>query len=237
MQQYSLFDKLLSLAGLLPSVKAEMRRILGPEGSENRKQFIDKLNAIASRSQVPLTGGNVKVMSKETLDKIVSPSDSSHPPSKDTTFVLADKRGITRKGQTLLTEEHRLLILGQVLNPNAPTVSECSRKIIDRCKAEGLYVPSDATIRRFVKNYTEECFDEWTLWREGKKAWNDKCAISILRDWNLVEVGDVVIADGHVLNFETLDPDTGKGKRMTLLLFYDGASGHARHYHQQHPGA
>ena len=36
----------------------------------------------------------------------------------------------------------------------------------------------------------------------------------------------MVIADGHVLNFETLDPDTGKGKRMTLLLFYDGASGH-----------
>ena len=87
MQQLSLFDNLLSLAGVLPSVKAEMRRILGPEGGENRKQFIDKLNAVASRSQVPLTGGNVKVMSKEVLDKIVSPSDTSHPPS--TLFTLA----------------------------------------------------------------------------------------------------------------------------------------------------
>ena len=87
MQQLSLFDNLISLAGVLPSVKAEMRRILGPEGGENRKTFVDKLNAIAARSQVPLTGGNVRVISKETLDKIISPSDVSHPPS--ILFVLA----------------------------------------------------------------------------------------------------------------------------------------------------
>ena len=141
-------------------------------------------------------------------------------------LALADTRGIAHKGRSYLTEQHRIIILGHVLNPNAPGVSSCVRKIQERCKAENLCVPSDATIRRFVTAYTEECFDEWTLWREGKKAWNDKCAISILRDWNLIEVGDVVIADGHTLNFETIDPDTGKPKRMTLLLFYDGASGH-----------
>ncbi|CAK7025266.1 MAG: hypothetical protein DELT_02555 [Desulfovibrio sp.] len=142
-----------------------------------------------------------------------------------TVLALADKRGIAHKGQSILTEQHQLIILGQVLNPNAPTVGECSHKIKDRCKAEGLYVPSEATIRRFVNVYMREAFDEWVMFREGKKAWNDKCAISILRDWNLVEVGDVVIADGHVLNFETLD-ENGKAKRMTLLLFYDGASNH-----------
>lgn len=141
-------------------------------------------------------------------------------------YSLADKRGIACKGRTSLSEQHRTIILGQILNPNAPHVSECTRKIQKRCKAEGLHEPSDATIRRFVKAYTSECYDEWVLWREGKKAWNDKCAISLLRDWNLVGVGDIVIADGHVLNFETLDPDTGRGKRMTLLLFYDGASRH-----------
>ena len=87
MKQLSLFDNLPSLAGVLPSVKAEMRRILGPEGGESRKTFVDKLNAISVRSQVPLTGGNAKVLSKDTLDKIVSPSDSSHPPSM--LFILA----------------------------------------------------------------------------------------------------------------------------------------------------
>jgi putative transposase len=144
----------------------------------------------------------------------------------DGVLTLADKRGFCHRGRSNLTEQHRLIILGHVLNPNAPGVGECARKIQQRCKAEGLWIPSDATVRRFVQAYAEECFDEWTLWREGKKAWNDKCAISLLRDWNLIEVGDVVIADGHTLNFETLDPETGKPKRMTLLLFYDGASNH-----------
>ena len=144
----------------------------------------------------------------------------------ETVLVLADKRGVSRKGQTDLTEVHKTIILGQILNPNAPNVAQCSRRVQKRCEEEHLWVPSDATIRRFVMAYMEECFDEWTLWREGKKAWNDKCAISILRDWSLVQVGDIVIADGHTLNFETINPDTGKAIRMTLLLFYDGASNH-----------
>ena len=141
-------------------------------------------------------------------------------------LALADKRGVAHKGRTLLSERHKIIILGHVLNPNAPNISQCVREVRNKCKAEDLFVPSDPTIRRFVRNYTAECFDEWTLWREGKKAWNDKCAISILRDWNLVEVGDIVIADGHTLNFETINPETGKPCRMTLLLFYDGASNH-----------
>lgn len=143
-----------------------------------------------------------------------------------TVLALADKRGIAHRGRTLLTDEHRTLILGHILNPNAPAVGQCVRQIQKRCVAQGIFEPSEATIRRWVKAYTSVCFDDWTLWREGKKAWNDNCAISLLRDWSLVQVGDVVIADGHTLNFETLNPDTGKATRMTLLLFYDGASNH-----------
>lgn len=139
---------------------------------------------------------------------------------------LADKRGMAHKGKSIITEEHKSIILGQILNPNAPLLSQSIRKIEARCKAEGLEIVSDATIRRFVKTYVSESYDEFILFREGKKAWNDKCSISILRDWSLVEVGDVIIADGHTLNFETINPETGKPKRMTLLLFYDGASNH-----------
>ena len=137
---------------------------------------------------------------------------------------LADKRGVTHKGRTMLTEEHKRVILGHVLNPNGANVSQCVREVQKKFQATGLASPSEPTIRRFVKQYMTECFDEWTLFREGKKAWNDKCAISLLRDWNLVQVGDVVIGDGHTLNFETINPATGKPTRMTIVLFYDGAS-------------
>ena len=139
-------------------------------------------------------------------------------------LILADRRGVAHRGRTLLTERHQHIILGHVLNPNAPAISQCVREVQRKFQAEGMFVPSDPTIRRFAKAYMTECFDSWTAFREGEKAWNDKCAISLLRNWNLVEVGDVVIADGHTLNFESIEPTTGKPKRMTLVLFYDGAS-------------
>lgn len=138
-------------------------------------------------------------------------------------LALADKRGLAHRGKSMLTERHQTIILGQILD-GGRQISTCARIIQERCKAENLAVPSDDTIRRWVANYSRTCFSDWTLWRNGEKAWNDRCAISILRDWSLVGVGDVVIADGHTLNFETLDPDTGKPRRMTLLLFFDGGS-------------
>ena len=139
-------------------------------------------------------------------------------------LALADRRGVAQRGSSILTEEHHKIILGNVLNPNAPKIGECMEKIKQRCKAQGLLIPSDATIRRFVKKVDAHCHDQFVFWRQGKKAWNDECVISIMRDWNSVEVGDIVIADGKVLNFETINPDTGRGCRMTLLLFYDGRS-------------
>jgi putative transposase len=137
---------------------------------------------------------------------------------------LVDRRGLAHRGKTILTERHINIILGQVLNPNAPKISEAVRQIHARCAAEGLSAPSYATVNRFQMKFFQECFDEWIYFREGKKAWSDKAAISIMRDWSQVEVGDIVVADGHILNFETLHPETGKPKRMTLLLFYDGRS-------------
>lgn len=80
-QQLSLFDSTFHLHGVLPAVKEAMRAILGPEGTENRKSIVGKMNAFASQAQAPLTGGNVKSLSLDMLNKILSPSDRSHPPS------------------------------------------------------------------------------------------------------------------------------------------------------------
>lgn len=85
MQQLSLFDNSFALSGVLPEVKASMRRIVGVD--ECRKSFVDKLNAVAAHAQIALTGGNVKAISLDTLNKILSPSDTSHPPSL--LFILA----------------------------------------------------------------------------------------------------------------------------------------------------
>lgn len=86
MQQLSLFDDMLNLAGVMPSVKAAMRRIAG-EGDECRKGLVDKLNRVAAQEEIRLTGGNAKTISLDTLNKILSPSDTGHPPSLH--FILA----------------------------------------------------------------------------------------------------------------------------------------------------
>ena len=91
MQQLSFFDSGFPLAGVLPAVKASMRRLAGDEG-ECRKTLVDKINTVAAHSQIPLTGGNCKTLSLDTLNKILSPSDTSHPPS--ILFVLAFCRAV-----------------------------------------------------------------------------------------------------------------------------------------------
>lgn len=81
MRQASLFDHCAPLASAMPAIKAAMRAVAGVPEGEGRKALPDKINAVASASGVRLTAGNTRVISKDTLDKWLSPSDESHPPS------------------------------------------------------------------------------------------------------------------------------------------------------------
>ena len=82
MRQVSLLAPgIAALAHVMPNVRAAMRQIAGSRESEGRKALVDKLNQIASEAEIKLTGGNSKSISKDLLDKWLSPSDSSHPPS------------------------------------------------------------------------------------------------------------------------------------------------------------
>ncbi len=81
MRQASLFDHCAPLASSMPAIKAAMRAVAGAPEGDGRKALPDKLNAVASASGVRLTAGNVRSISKDTLDKWLSPSDEGHPPS------------------------------------------------------------------------------------------------------------------------------------------------------------
>lgn len=80
---------------------------------------------------------------------------------------------------------------------------------------------SDKTIRRWINDWKKENADTWEYMRNGRKAWNERVSPYIIRKKEAVEVGDLVVADGHVLNFRILHPSTGKPVRMTLLMIYD----------------
>jgi len=94
-----------------------------------------------------------------------------------------------------------------------------AKKVMAAKEIENGY--GESTYRRFIESWKSKNFHIWTFHREGAKAWNDKCAKDIERDYNLINVGDVLVADGHNLNFEVLNPWTGQPKRMTLIVWKD----------------
>ena len=81
MNQLPIFTTSLRLSGAMAAIRAAMREAAGSPESEGRKLLVDKLNGISERSSIKLTGGNNLSISKATLDKWLSPSDTSHPPS------------------------------------------------------------------------------------------------------------------------------------------------------------
>lgn len=76
------------------------------------------------------------------------------------------------------------------------------------------HIKSDKTYKRYLESWMKENFAEYIFYTEGEKGLDDKVLPYIERDWTLVEVGDIIIMDGHVNNYEIINPFTGKPKRM-----------------------
>lgn len=136
---------------------------------------------------------------------------------------LADTRG----GQRIpskLTDKHCQILLNLARHPNRPRVAEVCRMAREAFRHAKLPDCHDVTMRRFLARWSQQNYGEWVFARQGKKAWNDQCCPYIERDYSRIAVGDILVADGHVLNFEVLDPETGKAARHELILWYDMAS-------------
>ncbi len=81
MKQASLFDGYAALAGVIPAIRAAMREAAKAPACEGRKALPERMNELALMAGVKLTKGNARDFGKATLDKMLSPSDTSHPPS------------------------------------------------------------------------------------------------------------------------------------------------------------
>ena len=85
-------------------IKAAMREAAKAPGCDGRKALPDMMNELAVLAGVKLTKGNAAAFGKATLDKMLSPSDSSHPPS-----ILALRAMLRCVGMDIMTEEDRKL--------------------------------------------------------------------------------------------------------------------------------
>jgi len=113
------------------------------------------------------------------------------------------------------------IIIPLLLSPNKPLISEIIAEAKKQFAQKGIIPKSDITYRRFINDWITKNIDLYTLGRYGMKAFNDKILKDILRDKDRIEVGDIIVADGHKFNVMVINPLTGRPTRMTLVLFYD----------------
>jgi len=125
------------------------------------------------------------------------------------------------KGRLSISDEEKKLLLVILLHPNRPTLVDAARRVAETMRRLGRPAPSLRTYMRWCQRFRDRNHGVWVMAREGEKAFNDKCNYYITRDLNSLEVGEVIVADGHTLNLNIINPYTGKPKRMTMVMFYD----------------
>ncbi len=121
-----------------------------------------------------------------------------------------------------VTNKEAEVLLSLALHHNQLLISEVVRQAIDIMVVKNFdNIKHPSTYRRWLNDWKKKNKAFWVFHREGEKGLNDKCLPWVQRDYDRINVGDIIVADGHKLNFLIVDPDTGKPKRMTLILFYD----------------
>lgn len=126
---------------------------------------------------------------------------------------------------TILTQEMKNIFIKFLMHPNKFSVGKSIKLTKHILEKQGIEnIPHTITFRRFAQHYKKNNYAQWILFREGEKAYHDKVEAYIERDISVLNVGDVLIADGHVLNFQVINPFTGKPTRATLVGFLDWKS-------------
>lgn len=142
---------------------------------------------------------------------------------------LVPQYKITKQGEYngILNNDMKKVLLALLLHQNRfgfNTTIRLAKQILIKQGYEEESLPSNITFKRFAEHFRDNNYAEWVLKREGMKAYHDKVEPYIERDISKIEVGDVLIADGHVLNFQVINPFTGKPTRATLVGFLDWKS-------------
>lgn len=142
---------------------------------------------------------------------------------------LVPQYKITKQGEYngILNNDMKKVLLALLLHQNRfgfNTAIRLAKQILIKQGYNEESLPSNITFKRFAEHFRKNNYAEWVLKREGMKAYHDKVEPYIERDISKIEVGDVLIADGHVLNFQVINPFTGKPTRATLVGFLDWKS-------------
>lgn len=139
-------------------------------------------------------------------------------------YLLLPKYEDTTEFRTSLTDYEKQVFWKILLHPNKFCVGKAISITKHILSKEGSINVQDVTFRRYANWFRDNHYDIWTLASDGEKALIDNVEPYILRDISKLEVGDVLVTDGHKLSFLVQNPFTGKPTRATLIGFLDWKS-------------
>lgn len=128
--------------------------------------------------------------------------------------------------KTLMKPEEEAELLKNLLHPNQLNIGKAIKLTKLALTQRGFKnLCCDLTYRRFTNNYKNEHYNTWVEAREGNKALHDKVLPYITRDISKLDVGDVIVGDGHRLSFFVKHPYSGKPVRPMMVAYQDWKSG------------
>jgi len=138
---------------------------------------------------------------------------------------IAPRYGVHRQGTSKVTDAEAEGLLAILLSQSQFKIGTAITLVKMDLERQGIASPSSpTTLRNWVEAFKREYYDVWVLAREGEKALTDEVAPFLRRDASLLAVGDVLIADGHRLNFRVkhpLDVATYKLTDKSLHVYQD----------------
>lgn len=130
---------------------------------------------------------------------------------------------VARKAITITPEQQQVLI-EQYCRDSKPSVADAyyyAVRIWEAMKIDASDIPTESACRRFLNGWIAKNQATVMFRREGLKALKDKVLPSLERDPDSIKYLDCLVADGKVLNFQVVNPDTGKLCRPTLIGWMD----------------
>lgn len=130
------------------------------------------------------------------------------------------------RSKSILKPQEEEIFLSLLLHPNQTNIGKATKLTKHILKERGFEdFACDLSYRRYAEKYKKEHYDVWVFSREGNKALKDKVIPYLERDTSKIEVGDVLVGDGHRLAFQVINPFSGKPCRPTIVAYQDWKSG------------
>ncbi len=184
---------------------------------EAKKEFVNLVAlGLLCKQDYEIIGGKLSFKTLERWDKQMRDG-------QNTMDDLLPKQRETILGNEL-EKVHRDSLISLYCGQNQLKVSECIRLAQKEWKLKGIPDVSDIRCRRFLTQWAHDNHATATFLRRGIKALRDDVLPYIDRDPDSINFMDVLVADGHVLNFQIVNPDTGKMCRPTLIGWVDMAT-------------